>query len=163
MIRTAEVKTKKKGCDVNTRPRMVLVGRAVIIDKGKFLVVQRAKNDRSEPNLYEFPGGKVDPGETFAEALEEEVFEETHLVVSQSRQIAYVAERMNTSGPYAGLLYRVEVVLCTKSAGRLRLSPEHQNASWCTLNNVERLPLTRLTSKALAELEPQILREMKLR
>lgn len=44
-------------------------------DSGKFLVQQRPAGT-SRANLWEFPGGKVEPGETDAEALARECREE---------------------------------------------------------------------------------------
>ena len=45
---------------------------AVIEDDGRYLITQRRKT-ASLPLLWEFPGGKVQPGETDAEALVREV------------------------------------------------------------------------------------------
>ncbi|MEW5737393.1 MAG: (deoxy)nucleoside triphosphate pyrophosphohydrolase [Myxococcota bacterium] len=44
-------------------------------DAGRYLVQQRLP-DKSRANLWEFPGGKVEPGETEAAALKRECHEE---------------------------------------------------------------------------------------
>lgn len=49
-------------------------------ENGVFLA-QRALGD-SLAGLWEFPGGKVEPGETHQQALEREMYEEFHLLVS---------------------------------------------------------------------------------
>lgn len=48
---------------------------AVIIKNGKILCAQRSENT-SLPNLWEFPGGKIEDGETPEEALRREIVEE---------------------------------------------------------------------------------------
>src|SRR5690625_7372056 len=48
---------------------------AVIIEKGKILCAQRGKN-MSLPLLWEFPGGKIEKGESPNEALQREIKEE---------------------------------------------------------------------------------------
>lgn len=56
--------------------------RAVIYDKqGRLLLLKRSMKSRNYPGKWEFPGGKVDPGERFDDAMLREVREETGLNV----------------------------------------------------------------------------------
>lgn len=48
---------------------------AIIRQNGLVLCAQRGK-EKSLPGLWEFPGGKIEPGETMQDALRREVFEE---------------------------------------------------------------------------------------
>ena len=54
---------------------MLSVVAAVIESEGKILVCQRRRGDSFEL-VWEFPGGKVNPGETLPQALQRELFEE---------------------------------------------------------------------------------------
>jgi mutator protein MutT len=54
---------------------MLKVVAAVIQSEGKILVCQRQRGDTFEL-MWEFPGGKVNPGETLPQALQRELFEE---------------------------------------------------------------------------------------
>ena len=54
----------------------ILVTAAIIESAGKYLITQRLKNEKSFPNLWEFPGGKVEPGEKLRICLEREIYEE---------------------------------------------------------------------------------------
>ena len=53
----------------------LLVTAAVIFDGGKVLITRRP-DDARHPGFWEFPGGKVDPGESPEEALRREIREE---------------------------------------------------------------------------------------
>ncbi len=49
---------------------------AAIVQRGGRLLICRRKPDQAHPLKWEFPGGKVEPGEEPAEALERELREE---------------------------------------------------------------------------------------
>jgi mutator protein MutT len=51
------------------------VAAALIFHKGKLLITQRRPDDHL-PNLWEFPGGKIEKGETFEQCLVREIREE---------------------------------------------------------------------------------------
>jgi len=54
---------------------MLTVVGAIIVNDGKVLICQRSRTD-SFPLKWEFPGGKVEAGETHARALAREIMEE---------------------------------------------------------------------------------------
>ena len=54
---------------------MIKVAAAVIIKGGKILIAKRKKDDKL-CNLWEFPGGKLEEGETSQECLKREIREE---------------------------------------------------------------------------------------
>lgn len=66
--------------DANARPERVLIAVAVVEHEGSYLIGQRP---RGAPlaGFWEFPGGKVQPGETAAQAAQRECAEETSLDV----------------------------------------------------------------------------------
>ena len=55
---------------------MINVTAAIIERNGKILIAKRSSNS-SLPNKWEFPGGKIDEGETPEECLTRELKEET--------------------------------------------------------------------------------------
>lgn len=54
---------------------MIKVAAAVIVSEGKILAAKR-KNERFGGGFWEFPGGKLEPGETPKQACQREVAEE---------------------------------------------------------------------------------------
>ena len=55
--------------------RQINVVGAVILDEGRVMCAQRGP-DGSLPGMWEFPGGKIEPGESPQEALKREILEE---------------------------------------------------------------------------------------
>jgi 8-oxo-dGTP diphosphatase len=97
---------------------------ALIWDGGRFLICQRAEH-KARGLLWEFPGGKVESGETGEQALARECREELAVSVS-------------VKAPYMDVLYnypdlRVHLTLFEASIlrGRLR-KREHQEMRWVT-------------------------------
>jgi 8-oxo-dGTP diphosphatase len=66
---------------------MIDVTAAIIERNGKILLAKRSSNS-SLPNKWEFPGGKVDVGETPKECLARELYEEFDITVAVGKFIA---------------------------------------------------------------------------
>ena len=66
------------------RPRKLVVAGLVIGDDERILIAQR-RADQALPLQWEFPGGKVEPGEAPVEALVRELREELGVTVAVDR------------------------------------------------------------------------------
>ncbi|MBL8921821.1 MAG: (deoxy)nucleoside triphosphate pyrophosphohydrolase [Myxococcaceae bacterium] len=73
-------------------------------DATRFLVQQRLPN-ASRANLWEFPGGKIEPGETEAEALVREGREELDVELSVGRRL------WGTVHEYPDLIVELELLV----------------------------------------------------
>jgi 8-oxo-dGTP diphosphatase len=83
-------------------PTSIRVVAAVIQQDGKYLITQRREN-ASLPLLWEFPGGRVEPGETDEIALQREFSERLGAEVQVGKPVAF--RRHDYDG------YTVELVL----------------------------------------------------
>jgi 8-oxo-dGTP diphosphatase len=99
----------------------LLVTAAVISDDDKILITRRPK-DKRHPGLWEFPGGKVDPGESPEEALCREIREELDAEV-QVMEIFEVVFHRYDWGPVLILAYSCRLI--TKSIHNIGVS-EHR-------------------------------------
>jgi 8-oxo-dGTP diphosphatase len=126
--------------------RPFLAVSAAIVRDGKVLVVRRAR--KPALNLYTFPGGAVEAGETLSEAAIREVREETALVIEP---VALAGHREAIVRDAEGRIERHFVILCFAArwrAGEPALNEELDDARW-----VEPAELAALrTTEGLAEI-----------
>ena len=98
----------------------VVVG-AAVIDAGRVLTTQRTEPAHLA-GQWEFPGGKVEPGETEREALVRECDEELGLQLD-------VGARVGPEVSVAGGRFLLRVYACRVRSGALRLT-EHSDHRW---------------------------------
>lgn len=105
----------------------------IIRKDGKFLIGHRLPSGEMG-GRWEFPGGKVDQGETPEQAIVREFNEEMNVSVIPGDLLASV-QFTNRHGPVELLAYRVEI----PSIDGLALT-EHTEIAWATLDEIESLP-----------------------
>ena len=124
---------------------------AAVAQGGRVLMVRRAPGQKLE-GKWEFPGGKVEPGETDETALEREMLEELG-VAGQTG--AFVGE---CAFPYAFGEVRLRLYRFHWRSGDIRLTV-HDRMEWAPLEAVELMDLApadlplagRLRAKLLSE------------
>ena len=101
---------------------------AIIHRDTRVLMLKRRDDDRSYPGRWCFPGGRIDPGESPAEAVVREVREETGLSVTPES----VALRYDSPLPERARIYRITAFNAPISGGTLMTFPgeEHSEARW---------------------------------
>ena len=79
-----DVELMNPPCAMPAVPAIVRVTAAVIVKDGTVLIAQRGRSDRMA-GLWEFPGGKIEPGETPQQCLQRELLEELamHAVIGR--------------------------------------------------------------------------------
>ena len=96
----------------------------ILNDEGRCLLIKRSMNSKGNPGKWDFPGGKVDPGETFDEGLFREVYEETKLRISLERPLN-VVESESPTNRVIYLFMEGKLV-----DGEVSLSEEHEDFIW---------------------------------
>jgi 8-oxo-dGTP diphosphatase len=93
------------GLERNDKRKHVVA--ALIVRDGKILVCQRTK-DQPLPLKWEFPGGKIEPGEQPHEALARELDEELGIRAAIGRKVATVQHTYGNGGTVALQFFLVE-------------------------------------------------------
>ncbi len=117
---------------------------AVISDNGQVLIAQRPP-DGMLGGLWEFPGGKQEPGETLAECLLREIREELGLEIAVGELLAMVKHS------YTHFKITLYAFACRLIAGQ----PQALGVAdwrWVTLDELETFPFPRTDQKIIAAL-----------
>lgn len=94
---------------------------AVISRDGKYFATQRGYGEFKD--YWEFPGGKMEPGESREQALRREIMEEL------DTEIRVEDFLMTVDYDYPAFHLTMHCFLCTVVSGRLELK-EHESAMW---------------------------------
>lgn len=103
----------------------------------RFLLLKRGRTSKSFRGHWEFPGGKIDEGESSAVALARELREESGLEVSPD-DLRLIRE---TIPPGEDLHYSFFEWSCPQDAPEIRVSDEHEKARWVTFTEARKLPM----------------------
>ena len=99
---------------------------AIIIKNGKYFIAQRNRNKHMGLS-WEFPGGKVEEGETFEIALKREIKEELNIEINIKNKLGeenYQDDKINV---------KLHYFICSHFNGEIILS-EHEDSAWITKN-----------------------------
>ncbi|SRR5581483_1272614 len=124
--------------------RIRCVGAVVFDGAGRLLLVRRAR----EPGRgrWSVPGGRVESGETDAQALMREVAEETGLVVEIIRLLGSVQRH----APDAAV-FDIYDYCCRVTGGTLRAGDDADDARWCDRQTLGTLPVVAGLVETLAD------------
>lgn len=130
---------------VTSGKESIRVVAALIADgAGRFLVQQRLP-DKSRANLWEFPGGKVEPGETDEAALARECHEELAVELKVGRRL------WSTSHEYTDLIVQLELFGATIESGEPKPLGA-QALKFCTPVEMQAMPFCEADVPLLDEL-----------
>ena len=115
-------------------PSVVDVVGAVIRDGDRVLLAQRPEG-KAQAGLWEFPGGKIEPGETPEEALARECREELALEIENPTVLRSVLHR------YPEKTIRLILVACSVRPGSVPVPQEGQSVDWFHPSELDRLPI----------------------
>ncbi len=120
------------------------VGAVATDEQGRLLMIQRGHDPGA--GLWSIPGGRIEPGETDAQALVREMLEETNLQVTVGRLIG----RVQRPG-LAGSVIDIRDYAVTVTGGTLRAGDDAAGARWVSAAELARLEVTEGLIEALTE------------
>ena len=106
------------------------------LENGKVVLQYRSPERYKKWSGYAFPGGHIEEGESLAESVIREVYEETGLTVAALKLVAVKDWEPDEGGRYIVFCYKA-----TEFTGQLRSSEEGE-VSWVEKDQLEKLDLS---------------------
>lgn len=111
----------------------VKVSAAIIINDDKILCVQRGTNKFEYiSKKFEFPGGKIEDGESPSETVIREIYEELSMTISVEKEFITVVHQ------YPDFKIQMHSFICSTPTQDLELS-EHIACKWLAVNELNTL------------------------
>lgn len=125
------------------RPYGLTVRGIVKNNKDEILIVKRHPKSRTDPEMWELPGGKVENGEFFTDALVREIKEETNLDVKVGDFADAIQNDYMHKRTVQLMMYLVDV------KGDVKISEEHTDWMWASLKKIKNLEISTSLMKLL--------------
>jgi 8-oxo-dGTP diphosphatase len=120
-----------------------LVMRGIAVKDDKILLLKRHPKCRTYADLWEFPGGKAEKNEYFDQTLIREFKEETNLDISID-SFFEALEDVQPKRTTVQVYMKVNI-----KGGNLKISDEHIDYAWKSLDEMKEMNLSRPTLKVL--------------
>ena len=121
--------------------------KALVCYGRKFLLIKRTTEARGDYYHWEFPGGRLEFGESPMQALKREINEETGLDVEKLILLNAWNSFKDECTEIIGLTY-----ICTANGDNVMLSKEHSDYEWVTYEEMNHYNLVKGMSRQLEEL-----------
>lgn len=112
-------------------------------DNGEILIVKRHPKSKTDPEMWELPGGKVEMGEHFADALVREIKEETNLDVNVGDFAEAIQNDYQHKRTVQLMMYLTDIT------GEVKISEEHTDWMWADLKKIKELEISTSLRKCL--------------
>lgn len=112
--------------------KIVVALKAVIVHGGRLLIIKRSDYDDIGAGTWEFPGGKINFGETLHECLMREVMEETGLQINVGR-VLYTSTFCTSENRQVIVI----TYLCESETDKIKLSFEHSDYLWANREQIQ--------------------------
>ena len=130
---------------MNAKKRELFVVAGAIIKNGKVFAAQRGNSGKTAFK-WEFPGGKINPGETPEQALARELQEELSINVKVHELIYQVIDE------YEDVILHIDTYRCELISGTPTLS-EHIALAWSNKEELDNLEFSPADDPVLAKIK----------
>ena len=110
--------------------KQIEVVAAIIQREGAYFATQRGYGEFE--GMWEFPGGKIEPGESHEAALKREIQEELGVDISIKNLLC------TTEYDYPSFHLTMHCYLCSIASGEIELR-EHKSAFWLTVEKLDKV------------------------
>lgn len=130
------------------------VGAAILNDRQEVLLSLRGSQARNERGKWEIPGGKVEWGETFEQAIVREVKEELGIEIEVIELLGLFDHILPDEKQH----WVSPTFICKIISGEpCVLEPEKcEQVGWFSLEAAQKLPLSMITKQDISKLESQL-------
>ncbi|MFA6064848.1 MAG: NUDIX domain-containing protein [archaeon] len=111
-----------------------LAAKALIVDKGKILLIKRRLNDPHKPGVWDFPGGRISLEEDPVDGVKREALEEAGLEIEVICPIGTKHFTREDGQVITGINFYCKL----KGKNNVKLSEEHTEYSWETIPNAKK-------------------------
>lgn len=119
-------------------------------ENNEILIVKRHPKSRTDPEMWELPGGKVEKGEFFTDALIREIKEETNLDVNV-RDFAEAIQNDYSHKRTVQIMMYLDV-----TGGEVKISEEHTDWMWADIEKIRTLDVSTSLEKMLKKKDWEI-------
>ncbi|HLM83935.1 MAG TPA: nucleotide exchange factor GrpE [Candidatus Bathyarchaeia archaeon] len=108
--------------------------KAVVVNhEGKCLILSRSDGDKTAPNRFDLPGGRIEEGETIDGAIKREVTEEVGIKIEVGPAIHYLDWSKERNGKI--IFCKGLRLLAFHKKGEVKISEEHSNFEWLNFDD----------------------------
>jgi 8-oxo-dGTP diphosphatase len=115
--------------------KVYFISCAILENEKQEIFIQRRPGDKYHANLWEFPGGKIEPFETPDKALIREIDEEINLIVENPEPLYF------TSKEYDEYHVVLLAYVCHKWKGEIQLKEDQPEYKWVHIDHLLDYPM----------------------
>lgn len=132
--------------ETSSFPPHKIIGVAVIWNDQKQILIDRRRPEGAMGGLWEFPGGKIEPGETIQECIQREISEELGIVIEVGKHLITIDHS------YTNLRVTLTVHHCRHLTG-VPQPLESDEIRWVSLEELEHFTFPKANTQIIAALK----------